>query len=76
MIFKVLVHGKFILTIAINSISSKNAEEEHLMYLISNNIKFTSYSDADEVKSLCSKYQEHLETLMKGIDFIFLIQFN
>ena len=40
------------------------------------NIKFTPYSDANNVieelfKSLRSKYQENLETSMKGSDFIF-----
>ena len=40
---------KIQLTIAINFISSKDAKEEHVMYSKSNNIKFTSYNDADEV---------------------------
>ena len=40
------------------------------------NIKFTSYNDANELvnklfKSLHSKYQENLETSMKGNDFNF-----
>ena len=42
----------------------------------SDNIKFTSYSDANDVidklfKSLRSIYQVNLETSMKGSDFIF-----
>ena len=42
----------------------------------SDNIKFTSYSDASDVmdklfKSLRSIYQVNLETSMKGSDFIF-----
>ena len=40
---------KIQLTIAINFISSKDIEEEHVMYSMSNNIKFTSYNDANEV---------------------------
>ena len=43
---------------------------------ISDNIKFTSYSDANDVmdkhfKPLRSIYQVNLETSMKGSDFIF-----
>ena len=42
----------------------------------SNNIKFTSYNDADEVvdelfESLRSRYQENLETSVTGSGFIF-----
>ena len=42
----------------------------------SNNIKFTSYNDANEVgdklfESLRSRYQDKLETSMRGGDFIF-----
>ena len=66
---------KIQLTIVIN-LSSKDAEEEHLRYLNSNNLKFTSFNDANEVvnelfESLSSKYQDNLETSMKGSDFIF-----
>ena len=40
------------------------------------NIKFTPYSDVNEVinelfESLYSRYQENLETSMRGSDFIF-----
>ena len=64
------------LTIAINFISSKDTEEGRVMHSNSDNIKFTSWNDANEVvdelfKSLRSKYQEKLETSMKGSDFIF-----
>ena len=64
------------LTIAINFISSKDTEEERVMHSNSDNMKFTSWDDANEVvdelsKSLRSKYQEKLETSMKGSDFIF-----
>ena len=46
------------------------------MYSTSNNIKLTSYNDANEVvnqpfESLLSRYQDNLETLMRQIDFIF-----
>ena len=46
------------------------------MHSNSDNIKFTHYDDANEVvnelcKSLRSKYQENLETSMKGSNFIF-----
>ena len=45
------------------------------MHSNSGNIKFTSYSDANDViekrfNSLCSRYQENLETSIKGSDFI------
>ena len=36
-------------TIAINFISSKEAEDEHVMHSRSNKMKFTSYNDANEV---------------------------
>ena len=44
------------------------------MCLNGDNMKFTSYNDENEVanelvKSLCSKYQEKLETSLKGSDF-------
>ena len=46
----------------------------HVMHWSSNNIKFTSYSDANEVidelfESFCSRYQVNLETSMRGSDF-------
>ena len=44
---------KIQLAIAINFISSKDTEEEHVMYSMSNNIKFTSYNDANEVLMHC-----------------------
>ena len=67
---------KIQLTIAINFISSKDAEEEHVMNSRSNNIKFTSYNDAYEVvdelfESLHSRYQGNLETSLRGSNFIF-----
>ena len=67
------------LTIAINFISSKDGEEEHVMHSSSGNIKFAPYSDANDViyeifKSVRSKHQVNLETSRRGSDF--LIQFN
>ena len=67
---------KIQLTIATNFISSKDAEEEGAMHSSSSNIKFTPYSDANDFidelfKSLHSRYQENLETSMRGSDFIF-----
>ena len=49
---------KIQVTIATNFISLKDAEEECVMHLRSDNIKFTSYNDANEVvgelfESLC-----------------------
>ena len=47
------------------------------MYSMSDNIKFTSYTnDANEVlnelfESLLSRYQDNLETSMRGSEFIF-----
>ena len=67
---------KIHLTIAINFISSKDTEEEREMYSSSDNIKFSSYNDANEVvnelfESLLSRYEDNLETSMRGSDFIF-----
>ena len=67
---------KIKLTIAINFISSKDAEEERIMHLRSNNIKFLSYNDENEVvdeffESLRLRYQRNLETSMRGSYFIF-----
>ena len=52
---------KIQLTIAINFISSKDSEKERVIHLNSDNIKFTSYCEVNEVvnelfKSLRSKY--------------------
>ena len=67
---------KIELTIAINFIFLKDAEDERVMHSSRDNVRFTSYSDTDEVidelfKSLCSRYQANLETSMRGSDFIF-----
>ena len=67
---------KIQLTIAINFISSKNTEEERVMYSRSDNIRFTSYNEAKKIidellESLRSRYQGNLETSIRGSDFIF-----
>ena len=64
------------LIISIDLISSKDAEEDRVMHSKSNNIKFTSYNDADEAvdelfESLRSRYQGNLETSMRRSDYIF-----
>ena len=46
------------------------------MYSTSNNIKFTTYNDVNEVvnelvASLRARHQDNLEALMRGSDFIF-----
>ena len=46
------------------------------MYSTSNNIKFTTYNDVNEVvnelvASLRARYQDNLAALMRGSDFIF-----
>ena len=67
---------KIQLTIAINFISLKDNEEEHVMHSSSDNRKFTSYSEANYVieklfKLLRSKYEDGLEKSIKGKYFIF-----
>ena len=57
-------------------ISLKDTEEEYVMHLSRDNIKFTSYSKVNDVieklfKLLRSKYKDGLETSTKGSDFIF-----
>ena len=51
------------------AISSKDTEEEHVMYSRSENITFTLYNDANEVvdelfETLRSRYQGYSETSM------------
>ena len=64
---------KIHLAIEINFISSKDTEEQCIICSNSDNIKITSYNDANEVvnklfKSLRSKCQENLKLSMKGSD--------
>ena len=54
---------KIQLIIAIDFVSSRDVQEERVMYSKSNNIKFTSYNDTNEVanelfNSLRSRYQD------------------
>ena len=67
---------KIQLTIAIDFVSSRDVQEERVMYSKSNNIKFTSYNDTNEVanelfNSLRSRYQDNLEKSMRGSEYIF-----
>ena len=67
---------KIQLTIANNFISSKDVDEERVMYSKSDNIKFMLYDNANDVVneifgSLISRYQIVLEISMRGSDFIF-----
>ena len=67
---------KIQLTIAINFISSKDHDEEHVMHSKSNNIEFMIYDNADEVtrelfELLLNRYQIGLETPTRGNNFIF-----
>ena len=52
-IFKIHIQNsdswKIQLTITINFLSSKDSEEERAMHWYSDNIKFTSYSDANDL---------------------------
>ena len=67
---------KIQLTTGINFISSKDAEEERAIPSRSNNLKFKSDNDSNELvyehfESLHSRYQGNLETSMRGRYFIF-----
>ena len=66
---------KIHLPIAINFISSEDAEEERVNHSSVSNIKFISYNDISKVDDLfdplLSRYQGNLQTLMTGSDFIF-----
>ena len=55
---------------------SQDVDEERITHSSSDNIKLTSYNDANEVAdelfdSLRSRYQGNLETSRRGSDFIF-----
>ena len=67
---------KIQLKIAINFISSRDAEEEHLMHSNIENIKFESYNDGNKIvnelfESLCSGYQDNLEISMREKELVF-----
>ena len=66
---------KIQLTIAINFISSKDNDEEHVMHSKSDNIEIMINDEADEIikelfDSLENIYENNLESL-KGSDFVF-----
>ena len=57
-------------------LQSSDTEQKSVVHSTSNNIKFTSYNDANKVanelsESLPSRYQGNLETSMRGSDVIF-----
>ena len=66
---------KIHLPIAINFISSEDAEEERVNHSSVSNIKFISYNDISKVDDLfdplLSRCQGNLQILMTGSDFIF-----
>ena len=68
---------KIQVTTAINFISSKpDPDESRIMRTRSDNIEIMLGTETDEIiedlfKSLCKKYQEGLEELMRGSEFIF-----
>ena len=67
---------KIQLTIVINFVSSKDADEERVIHSTSDNAKFMAYSDANKIinelfQSLCSSYEVNLETSMRRSGFIF-----
>ena len=67
---------KIQLTIVINFVSSRDAEEERVIHSNGENIKITFYNDANKVadelfQSLRSRYQDNLETSMRQSEFIF-----
>ena len=66
---------KIQITIAINFVSSKNNDEEHVMHSKSDDIEIM-INGKDKVfekrfKSLLRRYHIELETSMRGSDFIF-----
>ena len=67
---------KIQLTIPIDSVSSKDVEEERVINSTSDNKNLVQYKDVNEVinelfESLHSRYQGNLETSMRAKDFIF-----
>ena len=67
---------KIQLTIAINSISSRDTDEERAMHSKSDNMEIMINDKADEVieelfQSLFSRYQIESQASMKGSDFVF-----
>ena len=64
------------LTMAINFISSKDSDETRTMHTKSNNVEIMIGSETDEIiedlfESFLQKYQEGLEELMRGSEFVY-----
>ena len=64
------------LTMEINFISPKGSNETHTMHTTSGNIEIMIGNETDEMteelfESLLQKYQQGLEKLMKGSEFVF-----
>ena len=67
---------KIQLTMAINFISSKDSDGTRTMHTKSNNIEIMVGSEANEIigdlfESFLQKYQEGLEELMRGSEFVY-----
>ena len=65
----------------INFISSKDTNETRTMHTTSDNIEIMIGNETDGIieelfESLLQKYQEGLETSMKGIEIVFLIYYT
>ena len=54
---------------AVDFLSSEDADEEHLIYLKSDNIEFIPYDNANEVVNELFLNQSVLETSIRGSDF-------
>ena len=64
------------LTIPINFISSRDAEEEHILHSKSDSVKFMTQISPNNIidelfKTLLSRYQANLETRMEENEFVF-----
>ena len=67
---------KIQLTTAINFISPKDIDEQRVMHAKSVNKEFMTYDNANDIvdehfDTLLSRYQDNLNTPMKGSDFVF-----
>ena len=67
---------KIQLTMAINSISSKDSDETRTMHTKSNNVEIMMGSETNEIieelfETFLQKYQEGLEESIKGSDFVY-----
>ena len=67
---------KIQLAITIYFVSSKNVDEEHVMYSKKENTEFVTYKNVNDVVDelfewLITRYQDALEASMRGSNFIF-----